>query len=431
MIDYRDIEIRSEEVQDILGTPPRWMVRWGTSLSIISVLLLAFCAWLIKYPETFRKKIVITTTLPSVPVGIDQDMAINTYLVEASQQIGDSDPIAIINTDASYEDIKATFDELEKLLNSPLSYNRLNAFRLNKTRNLGELQPGYLKLIKLYDQSFSIKKGNEDALNKEKIDAQILKIKENIVILQRKHNTAVQELEVAQQSFQTQKQLYSDHKTTLTALQNARAVELEKDQNLKSIIQQIVQKENDILQAEKEKLKLQKTTRSNTNYNLVELKAAINNFYFDLDSWKKKHILRSPIEGMIEYPENGFKTKLMKGDTMLFVAPSNPAEQKVIGKIIMLKSEVNRIVPGQRVVIQMDGYPPIEYGSVEGKVSSNSIRKKEGKREVDIILPEPLETNHKKMVKFEQGMTGQAEIIVGEKSVLEKLFENLLQFFGR
>ncbi len=54
--DINKIEIRSEEIQDILGQVPRWIVRWGTVVVLITVLILIAFSWIFEYPEIIRGK---------------------------------------------------------------------------------------------------------------------------------------------------------------------------------------------------------------------------------------------------------------------------------------------------------------------------------------------------------------------------------------
>ena len=60
-----EIELYSEEVQDILGTPPRWLVRWGTTVIFIVVGLMLYMSWLVSYPDIVPAPIIITT--PNFP----------------------------------------------------------------------------------------------------------------------------------------------------------------------------------------------------------------------------------------------------------------------------------------------------------------------------------------------------------------------------
>lgn len=52
-------QLRSEEIQEILGKPPKSIVRWGiTVISFIIIILLGLCCF-VQYPETITADIVI------------------------------------------------------------------------------------------------------------------------------------------------------------------------------------------------------------------------------------------------------------------------------------------------------------------------------------------------------------------------------------
>ena len=50
------IELRSEEVQEILGHVPPGVIRWGISVISAIVILLLVASWFIKYPEIIINK---------------------------------------------------------------------------------------------------------------------------------------------------------------------------------------------------------------------------------------------------------------------------------------------------------------------------------------------------------------------------------------
>ncbi|MCL2098559.1 MAG: hypothetical protein FWH23_07380 [Bacteroidales bacterium] len=56
----KDIEIRSEEVQEILGRPPRWLIRWGITVIFTVVALLFIGSYFFKYPEIIIAPIEVT-----------------------------------------------------------------------------------------------------------------------------------------------------------------------------------------------------------------------------------------------------------------------------------------------------------------------------------------------------------------------------------
>ena len=51
-----EIILHSEAVVQILGVPPRWLARWGATVMVGVVGFLIGLAWLIHYPEVYRKR---------------------------------------------------------------------------------------------------------------------------------------------------------------------------------------------------------------------------------------------------------------------------------------------------------------------------------------------------------------------------------------
>ena len=46
-----NIELRSEEVQEILTEVPHWMIRWGNVLFLGLILLIILISWFVKYRD--------------------------------------------------------------------------------------------------------------------------------------------------------------------------------------------------------------------------------------------------------------------------------------------------------------------------------------------------------------------------------------------
>ena len=61
-----DIELRSEEVNDILSHPPNWMIQWGNSAIGLVVILILVMSYVIKYPDIINGTAVISTENPPV-----------------------------------------------------------------------------------------------------------------------------------------------------------------------------------------------------------------------------------------------------------------------------------------------------------------------------------------------------------------------------
>ena len=68
-------ELRSEQVQEILGLVPNWMVRFGNTLVLFLAVGLLLISYFIKYPRTVISRVVLTTANPveDIRAGITGD----------------------------------------------------------------------------------------------------------------------------------------------------------------------------------------------------------------------------------------------------------------------------------------------------------------------------------------------------------------------
>ena len=94
------IELRSEEVQEILTKVPHWMIRWGNSVFFLLIILLLALSWFIKYPDIINSDAIITTEIPPEKEYARASGKIDTIFVNDGQEILKREPLAIIENTA-------------------------------------------------------------------------------------------------------------------------------------------------------------------------------------------------------------------------------------------------------------------------------------------------------------------------------------------
>lgn len=111
--------------------------------------------------------------------------------------------------------------------------------------------------------------------------------------------------------------------------------------------------------------------------------------------------------------------------------------RSISGRIIIGQVLLPLLVPvrcvGNDVIIKLDNYPYIEFGSIKGKVKSISPVTKKLKTEtsnietylVIVSLPDGLTTNYGESLYFKYEIKGTAEIVVKKRRLIERLFDNL------
>jgi multidrug efflux pump subunit AcrA (membrane-fusion protein) len=111
-----EIELRSEEVQEILNRAPHWLIRWGSIVVFGIILSLFFISWFVEYPDIISTSITITTQTPPEKLLTRNSGKIEAILVNDKQIIAENTPLAVIENAASYKDVfllKSIIDTLE------------------------------------------------------------------------------------------------------------------------------------------------------------------------------------------------------------------------------------------------------------------------------------------------------------------------------
>jgi biotin carboxyl carrier protein len=133
------IEIRSEEVQEIMGTPPRWIVRWGITIILLVVLVLFAGSYFYKYPDLIVARVVVVSENPPVSVVARSAGKLIKIFVTDKQTVNANTLLGIIENPANYEDVY----ELISLLESVQPYfsqpELLNNLAFNKEYSLGQI----------------------------------------------------------------------------------------------------------------------------------------------------------------------------------------------------------------------------------------------------------------------------------------------------
>ncbi len=144
------IELRSEEVQEILGTPPGWMVRWGTILIVFVVAMMVWLSYLIKYPDVITAPVIISSAHPPAPVLTASGGTISQIFVSDNSHVKIGSVLAILESAANYDDIRQV-EDCCILLKQSADEGCIRISSGKKIR-LGELQSQYEALQTTIDK---------------------------------------------------------------------------------------------------------------------------------------------------------------------------------------------------------------------------------------------------------------------------------------
>lgn len=426
MNENENIEIRNEEVQEILGNIPSWIVRWGTSIVVGLLLFLIGGSFIYRSPSVIHETITITTENPPAKVIARSDGQIASLFVTDKQSVTSGEPLAVIENPAAYQDIW----KLKSLLDSISLQNPARNLSPSTYLDLGEVQPHYESFKKAYDTYWHF---HDLQYYPRKAVAIQNELKKYMVLLNqlKEQNTIIHDdLLLLQKQYQRDSTLHADGVISDQAMDQSKANLLQKKLKYHESLSKISETELDIAQLQEvqidnrnnfEQLKKQHQLRLNETYE--NLKAEIN-------IWENKYVLISPISGNISFMEYwSTNQSVTSGSTVMMVIPKD--QGAIIGKLALNQDGAGKVKAGKKVIIKLRNYPYLEYGVLEGKVAAVSMAAENDMFSVFVDLPDKLITNYGITLDFTYDMEGNAEIITQDILLINKLLNPIKSVLKR
>ncbi|MFT4663872.1 MAG: multidrug resistance efflux pump [Polaribacter sp.] len=421
------IEIRSEEVQEILGTPPSWMVRWGTTIAFGVLLVLIFVAWLIKYPEIKEARLVLTTSIPPSPIVARVDGNIEKVFVEEGGAVSMGQLLAVMQSTADFDDVLMLEEELDGL--SLLDESNIREYQPDRTLILGSLQPGYATLLEnfeTYDQGESTDFVQESVVRLVREKNNILA---SINVEENRLADIYLELENSKLNQERFKKLYMNRTVSLQDLEKAQAAILKIRERISNVKAAILVEKRKIISKDTEIAQVRNTKEVSSGGNFIKLREEVLRLQSAIDSWKQSFLMYSPVNGQVAFngliKENQF---IKSGKTLLRVIPAEE-DKEWIGRVELPTFGSGKVEEGQRVVVKFDNYSFEEYGVVEGTVKNKSLLPSGDTYYLEVDFPKGLRTSYKKNIPYKPEMQGSAEIITDNKRFLTWVFDKLISRF--
>jgi HlyD family secretion protein len=414
-----NIEIRSEEVQEILGQIPHWIIRWGLTVIFLVLLFLIIGSYFFKYPDIISTSITVTTQNPTASVIARTDGKFQYLFVSDKQTVKKDEMLGIIENPANFEHIRELENQLEinKFFFTLFSTDSIPIF--SNYYSLGSVQTYYANFQKPLTDYRSLKKLNYLEKRIEAIEDQISKTQLYIQSVETQYNLSTKELRLIYKQYARDSSLFVqkvisefDHEKSEGAfLQKKNEVEGKKQEfiGIKIQLSQLEQSKIDTkLQIKDQEIKLQSEIKSNYEILVNQIK-----------TWKQIYLLISPIEGSVTFTNYwSINQNVRQGEVIFSVVPK--VKNKVIGRVQLPIAGSGKVKYGQRVNIKFSGFPYMEYGMVRGKIQSISLVPAENFYLVEVNFPDSLKTNYGKQLPFSQEMKGSAEIITEDLRLIER-----------
>lgn len=425
-----EVEIRSDEVQEILTAVPSWMIRCGISL-IFGIIILCFAlSYFIKYPDVISGSVTLTTVMPPVKLVSKTNGEIEQLYVRENEYVEEGAVLAQIRNPLS----QGAISFLEEFV-AQVELGLTNEFEspLEMTENqvvFGAVQNGYNEVIKAVSE-FQFASNNDQYLKRKRIlEKQIANYRQLALINEKQTLYANENFKLATENFESNKRLYEKN-----ILSKAEFYEQERSYtSVKNEIENLnkaqVQSAITLTDYERQlnELEIDYLSKKMNLTKLIETR--LNNIRNEINNWEESFVLTAPMAGRVRFlfqiTENQF---IAAGKEMFAIVPDQTDE--LVGMILVDKTGYGKIEIGQDVKIKFDNFPSSEYGQVLGEVIHISQIPNEEKYLIKISLSNGLESTYKKKLTYTPEMTGQADIITEDLRILERVFNQFRKIFDK
>ncbi len=420
----KDIIIRTEEVNEILAAPPRWIFRWGISIVFIVIILGLVLSYFIRYPDTLPAQATITTSTPPVTLVSKTTGRLALLMVKNNEIIGKGGVLGVIENTADYRQVLAVEKNADTLFYQLRTQESVNDIPLSDTLKLGDITPQYLAFLKSYKDFRLFSEINPQQqeiliLNKQLAEYGVLLSK-----YQKEETIYQEEFKLIEKDYNRDLNLYRQDAISARDFENKKKEYLASQRNFEN--QKIIASNTKIAvnTIEKNKIQLRIQEYQERNKYKQELEQAIKSLQAAIDAWKNNYLLQSPVTGKVSFFNYwAVNQNIKNGDPVFSVVPTGA--QEFIARLILPTQNSGKVKMGQNVNIKLDNYPYTEYGMLNGVVKNISLVSNNNTYAVDVVLARGLTTSYNKTLIYKEDMSGTGEIITNNRSLLDRILAKL------
>lgn len=422
---------RTEEVQDVIDRMPTRFGFWAGGIALLIFGALVGFGFIISYPDVIAGRVVINSSASPVKLVANTSGKIHLTNISSSNTVKNGDVIAFIENAASYEAVQY-IDSILQEHNGIAGELRIWKFlRLPQKPSLGELTTLYNDFLykvyqlhnfyttKKYDEQISglydlqkeQQRGIQNSKQKLKLTGESIRylkkflVRDSLLFIE----NAIPEADLDK----TKMELLSSRNTHANVLSSLIQTEKEKVQTANRISELQLLKEN-----EERDLKL-------------AARASLNVLKDNIELWKNKYIIVAPFSGRVQFLKFWTSSQFVQAGQEVFTVV--PPQQEPYGQVTIPTPGAGKVKEGQEVIMKLDDYPYLEFGSITGvvesiSISTNTERTEQGVMDTYLVtvgFDKGVVTNFGSELDLTQETKGQAEIVVNERRLIARFFDNL------
>ena len=424
MKNENNIEVLNEEIQEILGTPPGWILRFGTLIFLIVIVVLIWLSYWIQYPDVVVSEIIVSFNDPPSKLISPKSGYLNKLHAVHNQKVKKGQLLISYNSEANYQDVLSLYEKLLQVKQT--NQSSILSLSFSENYSIGELQKYLFQFLDKQNQYSLRVKGISEVTNKSDKQKQISSLENGIEYSTNLRDNLAVQIENTQIQLKNEEAMVKMDKLSQSELNKTRDKLTVLSSNLNATEAEIKDKQFKISNLRSDLVNLSVSSEKGREVALSEMNAAFVQFKSNVSQWISSHLIISPTDGMVQVTNKFLKSGqyVNKDEPLLIIIP--PQSNKMKGIMNVPFNESGNIKRNQLVLVRLNSYPSSKFGIIQGKVaSSSSIALEEDEKlvsPVTVYFENGLVTTTGYRVSTKKELSGMARIITQNKRFIQRLF---------
>jgi HlyD family secretion protein len=418
--ELKNINLRSDEVNEILGQVPDKIVRYGITIVVMILFLALTFSFCFKHPDIIYGNFYMQSANAPAFLLARSTGKLQSLLVEDKDKVTKGQLLATIENSTSF----LAYKRLNRIVKDTAVFS---GYTLPNISGLGELQVIYANYKKAYQELIIFHQIQYHKIKINSLKQQKQELIQNIKLQELQVNFSRKQMELSKNMFKRDSLLFVDKTIAALVYEQSQQTLLEQEMSLTNNRIQLSGSKNSLSSLVQQILELKLNFTQEQNNLQVNLESAFNQLVGSLNEWEDKYCLKSPISGKVSF--SGIwevNQNIKNGQLVMSVLPKTTS--RIIAKVIIPIGRAGKVKPGQEVNLKLYDFPYREFGIVISELHSIS-EVPDSAYVGTIFLSDSLITNHHRHLPFKQNMQGIAEIITEDLSLAERLFFPIRDIF--
>ena len=421
--DPADIRLNEQyEVQQLMGDPPGWMLRYGILLVALIVLALVAIAYFVRFPDLLVAPGVITSERPPVRVAPRTAGELRSVFAADRDSVREGQLLALIDNAADPAAVEILAKWVRALAVVPPE--TWPDVPHDGRGELGELQPAFAALQQdLRDLDYFV--------SKDKTRRRVRYLRDQIGQLEglndsrlRQRRILREEARLAQRNLTRDSLLVIEGARSAQELERTRAVLLDLQRRAEDLRSTVYRNNIQVQELNRQILDLRQQQGSTVSDKLLDVRADYDRLRGALDEWNARYRITAPLSGKVSIPVPLSPGRFVAaGEPLLTILPDRT--DGMIARAALPLAGAGKVRPGLRANIRLADYPYRQFGTLQGTVRQIALVPQDDRYLLTVDLPDTLLTTYGVNIPFRQEMQGQVTVVTENRRLLVRLFDRL------